>query len=89
MKKLIFIFALLLQTVFTFATDPQPKIMRASTDNVNVYRQPSTSTEVVSTLKTDDKVTIVRQHDAKWYIVTINDQVGYVHRSKLKQVRGE
>jgi uncharacterized protein YgiM (DUF1202 family) len=89
MKKFIFAFALLLQTVFVFATDNTQQVMRATSDKVKMYRQPSTAAETLMDLKTTDKVVFIRKHNSQWSIVSVNDQVGYVQRGKIKADKGD
>ena len=83
MKKLLFTLALLINTVFAFATEGQTTA-RATTDNVKMYRQAGTSSEIVQSLKSTDDLVVIRQHNANWTLVTINNQVGYVVTSELR-----
>ena len=88
MKKFVFLFALLIQTAFVFAShDQATMIARANTDNVKMYRQAGTSTEIVRSLKSTDDLVVVRKHNANWSIVTIDGEVGYVLTSELYQPR--
>ena len=82
MKKLIFTLALLMQTVFLFAAGPR-QMATVSYDNVKMYRQAGTSTEILKALKYTDELVVVRKHNALWTIVTLDDQVGYVLTSEL------
>ena len=83
MKKLLFTFALLINTVLAFATNGQT-IARATADNVKMYRQAGTSSEIVKSLSRTDNLVIIRQHNANWTLVSLNDKVGYVVTSELK-----
>lgn len=84
MKKLIFTFALLINTVLVFAhPTQQQQLAQASTDNVKMYRQAGTSTQEIKCLKSTDEVVIIRKHNANWTIVTVNGEVGYVLTSEL------
>jgi uncharacterized protein YgiM (DUF1202 family) len=83
MKKIIFSLALLFQTAFAFA-DGQTTA-RAHYDNVKMYRQPGTSTEVVKALKSSDELVVVRKFNNYWSIVTVDGEVGYVLTSELSQ----
>ncbi len=87
MKKIFLMLALLVQTALVSATDNTKLMAHAITDDVKMYRQAGTSTEVVKSLKTTDEVAIVRKHNAQWTIVTVNDAVGYVLTSELTQYR--
>jgi hypothetical protein len=81
MKKLLFIFALLIQTGFAFATDNKAVVARY--ENVKMYQQPGTSTTIVKALKSTDELTIVRKYNQFWTIVLVGDQAGYVLTSEL------
>ena len=82
MKKLIFTLALLIQTALLFAAGPA-QTASVSYDNVKMYRQAGTSTEVLRALKSTDQLAVIRKHNANWTIVTVNGQVGYVLTSEL------
>jgi uncharacterized protein YgiM (DUF1202 family) len=83
MKKLIFTFALLIQTAIVFAATGPEQVAQANYDNVKMYRQAGTSTDVLKALKSVDEVVVVRKHNANWTIVTVNGEVGYVLTSEL------
>ncbi len=82
MKKSIFTLAFLVQTVFVFAAGPE-QVAQASYDNVKMYRQAGTSTEILKALKSVDEVLVMRKHNANWTIVSVNGEVGYVLTSEL------
>lgn len=83
MKKLLFTLAILMQSVLVFAWDNAAVIVRATANNVKMYRQAGTAAEVVKSLKSTDEVIMVRKHNTHWTIVTVDDQVGYVLTSEL------
>jgi uncharacterized protein YgiM (DUF1202 family) len=87
MKKLLFIFALSLQTAFVFAADNKAAVVSARYENVKMYRQPGTSTEVLKALTRADEIVVVRKYNNNWSIVTINGQVGYMLTSELAQAQ--
>lgn len=91
MKNVILTLAFLIQTVFVFATDKYQgkKQAVARFEQVKVYKQAGTCTEVVAALSISDKVTVIRQHNSNWTIITINDKVGYVLTSELTQPQVE
>jgi uncharacterized protein YgiM (DUF1202 family) len=89
MKKLIFTFALLVQTAFVFAADNNTNVVNARYENVKMYRQPGTSTEIIRSLKATDEVVLVRKFNANWSIITINEEVGYVLTSELEKPKAE
>jgi len=82
MKKLIFTFAFLMQTVFLFAAGPE-QVAHVSYENVKMYRQAGTSTDILKSLKSTDEIVVVRKHNAHWTIVTVNGEVGYVLTTEL------
>jgi hypothetical protein len=88
MKKLTFLFALIMSSSFVFAgTDQGTTLARASYENTKMYRQPGTSTEILKSLKSTDELVVIRKHNAQWTIVTVGSQVGYVLTSELQQVK--
>ena len=89
MKKLALIFAFLLQTAFLFATDQENSTAVALYDNVKMYSQPGTSTEVVKALKNSEELFVVRKHNTNWTIVQVDGKVGYVLTSELSKFKTE
>ena len=92
MKKIIFTLALLVQIGFAMANNKANPMAQARHENVKMFQQPGTSTTVLETLTTSDKVTFVRKHNAQWAIVTVNGKTGYVLLSEienLKEARSE
>lgn len=87
MKKSIFTLALLIQTAFVFAFTSPRQIAQVKVNNVKMYRQAGTSTEVLKALQITDEVVLIRKHNAAWTIVTVNDEVGYVLTSELAPVK--
>jgi uncharacterized protein YgiM (DUF1202 family) len=82
MKKVIFTLAFLVQTIFVFAAGPE-QIAQASYENVKMYRQAGTSTDILKALKSTDEIVVIRKHNANWTIVTVNGEAGYVLTSEL------
>lgn len=87
MKKILLMLALLVQTALASAAVDPTLMANVTTNNVKMYRQAGTSTEVVKSLNTTDEVVIIRKHNANWTIVTVDDAVGYVLTSELTQYR--
>ncbi|GEO05110.1 hypothetical protein AAE02nite_27740 [Adhaeribacter aerolatus] len=87
MKKLLFVLALSLQTAFVFSADKTGLLVAARYENVKMYRQPGTSTEVLKALTRTDEVVVVRKYNNNWAIVTSNGQVGYMLTSELTQTK--
>ena len=87
MKKLLFIFALSLQTAGVFAADNKAAMASARYENSKMYRQPGTSTEVLHSLNSTDEIVVMRKFNSNWSMVTINGQVGYMLTSELAQAK--
>jgi hypothetical protein len=83
MKKLIFTFAILIQTAFAFASNDSKILAQARQDNVKMYLQPGTAAPIVKALSTQDRIEVVRKFNAQWTIVVVDGQVGYVLHSEL------
>lgn len=62
-----------------YVTTDTNKILGEGTinDGVNFRKEPSTSSEIISTLTINSKITIIGS-EGEWYKVVINDQEGYV-----------
>ena len=82
MKKLLFTLALLINAALAFATEGQTTA-RATVDNVKMYRQAGTSSEIVRSLSSTDNLVVIRAHNANWTLVSFNNQAGYVVTSEL------
>jgi uncharacterized protein YgiM (DUF1202 family) len=89
MNKFLFTLAFLVQTLVVSAAAPNPNpkaaVSRVSIENVKMYSQAATSTQVLRALKSTDEVLVVRKHNNLWSIVTVDGQVGYVLTSELTQ----
>ena len=83
MKKLFVAFALSLQAAFAFAQEP----VKLKSDNVNLYRQPNNKGEVIKVLNSTEDVMLVRKFDAKWSIVTVGAESGYIHNTHLPKIK--
>ncbi len=93
MKKLIFTLALLAQTAFGFATENkntnQYTAVSVRYENVQMYRQPGTSTEVLKALQSTDEIKFVRRFNSSWSILLVNGQVGYVLTAEIGQAKAQ
>ncbi len=88
MKKSIFTLALLVQVGFAMAAAPTTTIeAQVRHENVKMFQQAGTSTEVLETLNTADRVQFVRKHNAQWGIVTVNGKTGYVLLTELGNLK--
>lgn len=84
MKKFLFNLAFLVPSLtLTAAPNPAATLSRATVENVKMYRQPGTSTQVLRSLKSTDQVLVIRKHNSNWSIVTVEGQAGYVLTSEL------
>jgi hypothetical protein len=90
MKTVIVALAIVMQSGFVFAgSGKQTHLVKAKHEDVKVYRQAGTSTEIVESLKITDEVMFVRALNQTWSIVQVNGKVGYVLTSELKSGKGE
>ncbi len=87
MKKVILSLALLVQVGFAMAGNKATAMAQVKHENVKMFRQAGTSTEVLETLSTSDKVEFVRKHNSQWAIVTVNGKAGYVLLSEIAQLK--
>jgi len=87
MKKVIFTLALLVQVGFSMAAPKATVEAQVRHENVKMFQQAATSTAVLETLNTTDRIAFVRKHNAQWGIVTINGKTGYVLLSELANLK--
>lgn len=86
MKKLILSVALLVQTFVGFSQTkpkPEPILAQVKNENVKMYQQPGTSSEVLQSLKRTDEVLILRRENTYWSLVTVNGKPGYILHIEL------
>lgn len=79
MKKLLLSLICVAQAAVVFAQEP----IKLKTDNVNLYRQPSRSAEVMKVLSSTEDVMLVRRFDNQWSIVQAGAETGYIHNSRI------
>lgn len=90
MKKLLLSFALILQVGLTMAADKNPNmVVQVRNDQVLMFQQPGTSTPVIETLTTSDRIELVQKWNAHWALVKVNGRVGYVLFSELTYLQKE
>ena len=88
MKKLLLSFALLVQVGFAMAKDNNPYlVVQVRNDQVKMFQQPGTSTPILETLTTSDRVEFVRKWNAHWALVKVNDKAGYILYSELSNLQ--
>lgn len=84
MKKLLLSFALLLQVGFAMAKDKNPyMVVRVRYNQVKMFQQPGTSTPIIETLTTADRVELIRKYKTNWAVVRVNDKIGFILYSEL------
>jgi uncharacterized protein YgiM (DUF1202 family) len=83
MKKTLFTLALFVQVGFAMAHNKTTVEAQVRHENVKMFQQAATSTAVLETLNTNDRVEFVRKHNAQWGIITVNGKTGYVLLSEL------
>ncbi|WP_026462502.1 SH3 domain-containing protein [Adhaeribacter aquaticus] len=89
MKKIIFTLALLVQVGFAMANNNEFTLAKVRHENVRMFQQAGTSTTVVQTLSTTDKIEYVRMYNDEWAIVMVNGKAGYVLVSEIIKLRTE
>jgi len=78
MKKLLFSLFFVGQAAIVFAQEP----IRVKSDNVNLYRQPSSQAQVIKVLSSTDDVMLIRRFNSQWSIVQAGNETGYLHNSR-------
>ena len=90
MKKLLLSLALLVQFGLAIADNKTPVMaVQVKNDNVKMFLQPGTSTPIIETISTADKVELIRKWNANWALVKVNDKVGYVVYSELTYLKAK
>jgi uncharacterized protein YgiM (DUF1202 family) len=90
MKKLILSLVLFVQLGFVMAEDNKPvMVVQAKNENVKMFQQAGTSTPVIHTITTEDRVELIRKWNTNWSMVRVNDKVGYVLHSELTYLKAK
>ncbi len=90
MKKLLLSLALLVQFGFAMADNKTPvMVVQVKNDNVKMFQQAGTSTPIIQSITTNDKVELIRRWNANWALVKVNDKVGYVVYSELTYLKAK
>ncbi|KAA5545077.1 SH3 domain-containing protein [Adhaeribacter rhizoryzae] len=87
MKKAFFTLALLVQVGFAMAHNNTTLETQVRHENVKMFQQAATSTNVLETLNANDRVQFIRKHNAQWGIITVNGKTGYVLLSELSDLK--
>ena len=88
MKKLLLSLALIAQVGLTMANDKaNTTVVQVKNDNVKMFKQAGTSTPILETIATTDRVELVRKFNKDWAIVTVNNKVGYVLLTELTNLK--
>ncbi len=91
MKNLLFIPFLLILAAPSWGSDKTEQTfeqMKSKYDNVTVYQQASTSSEVLINLEKDQQINVLRKavvNGGIWSIVSLDGKPGYVLTSELYQ----
>lgn len=90
MKKLLLSLALLVQFGFAMADNKTPvMVVQVRNNNVKMFQQPGTSTSIIETITTADRVELIRKWNASWSLVSVNGKVGYVLHSELTYLKAK
>ena len=88
MKKLLLSFALLIQVGFAVANDNKPLlVVQVRNDQVKMFQQPGTSTPIMETLTTNDRVEFIKKWNTNWAMVRVNEKVGFILYSELMNLQ--
>ncbi|RDC63211.1 SH3 domain-containing protein [Adhaeribacter pallidiroseus] len=88
MKKLLLSLVLFIQLGFVMAHDNKPvMVVQVKNENVKMFQQAGTSTPVIYTITTEDRVELIRKWNTHWTMVKVNDKVGYVLHSELTYLK--
>ncbi len=88
MKKLLLSLALMAQVGLAMANDKNKTTwVQVRNDNVKMFKQAGTSTPVVETIATSDRVELIRKFNKNWALVVVNDKVGYVLLWELTKLK--
>ena len=83
MKKVFFTLALFVQVGFAMATEKNKITAQVRHENVKMYQQAGTSSQLLKELSTADQVKIIRRLNDQWTIVLVDGVAGYVLHSEL------
>ena len=90
MKKLLLSFALLVQVGFVIADNKKPlMVVQVRNEQVKMFLQPGTSTPVLESLSTNDRVELIKKWNSNWALVRVNDKVGYILYSELTNLQAK
>ncbi|MDQ4139986.1 MAG: SH3 domain-containing protein [Bacteroidota bacterium] len=90
MKKLILSLVLVAQIGLAMADNKNPKlVVQVRNDNVKMFQQAGTSTPIIETITTADRVELIRKWNTHWALVKVNDKVGYVLFSELTNLKSQ
>ncbi|QMU30633.1 SH3 domain-containing protein [Adhaeribacter radiodurans] len=90
MKKLLLSFVLIAQLGFAMADNKTPlMVVQVRNNNVKMFQQAGTSTPVIETVTTADRVELIRKWNTHWALVKVNDKVGYVLFSELTNLKAQ
>jgi hypothetical protein len=87
MKKVLFTGALLLQLGMAMAGNKANMVVQVRHENVKMFQQAGTSTAIIETIGTTDRVEFIRRFNKNWALVMVNGKAGYVLLSEIGQLK--
>lgn len=87
MKKVVFTLALMFQIGFAMAGNKTNLVVQVRQDNVKMFQQAGTSTAILTTINTTDRVEFIRKFNSNWALVEVNGKTGYVLYTELTQLK--
>ncbi|PSR54840.1 hypothetical protein AHMF7605_15680 [Adhaeribacter arboris] len=90
MKKIFLSLVLIAQLGFAMADNKNPvMVVQARYENIKMFMQPGTSTPIIETITTADRVELIKKWNTHWALVRVNDKVGYVVYSELSYLNAK
>ncbi|GEO05630.1 hypothetical protein AAE02nite_32940 [Adhaeribacter aerolatus] len=83
MKKVFFTLALLVQVGFAMATEKNKITAQVRHQNVKMYQQAGTASQLLKELSTADQIEVVRRLNDQWTLVIVDGVAGYVLHTEL------
>ncbi len=90
MKKLLLSLVLFAQLGYAMADNKTPAmVVQVRNNNVKMFQQAGTSTPIVETITTADRVELIKKWNTHWALVKVNDKVGYVLFSEFTILKSQ
>lgn len=87
MKKIMLTLALIAQIGFAMADNKVTVLVQARQNNVKMFQQAGTATQILENINTSDRVTFIRKFNTNWALVEVNGKTGYVLLTELVQLK--